>query len=142
MGRWKLVISLSTARNRKPGVIKRAVFPRFGSKSPSALITLSSVLQTVVPTAKILPPLARTLFNRSAAEADTSRDSSHMRCRMISSSRTGRKVPGPTCRVTKITSIPFSIIAWSNGSVKWHPAVGAGDGSLLLSVNGLIPFSI
>lgn len=41
------------------------------------------------------------------------------------STRTGWKVPAPTCSVTNAISIPFSRSAASSGSSKCSPAVGA-----------------
>src|SRR2546426_281325 len=41
-GRWKLVISTSTARNRSPGVRNKAVSPENGRKVPSSAAAVSS----------------------------------------------------------------------------------------------------
>ena len=59
-GRWKFVISTSTARNRNPGRINNDVAPSNGRTVPSSAAALSSNRKDVVPTATIRPPLIMT----------------------------------------------------------------------------------
>jgi hypothetical protein len=43
----------------------------------------------------------------------------------VSSTRTGWKVPAPTCRVTLAEAIPASVSEARSSGVKCRPAVGA-----------------
>ena len=65
----------------------------------------SSVRTVVVPTA-----ITRcALLILSAARCEMEKRSACMRCSAISSERTGRNVPVPTCRVTNVCGISFKI---------------------------------
>ena len=56
--------------------------------------------------ATIRPPRARAAFSASAVAGDTSPHSACMRWSAVSSALTGRKVPAPTCSVTKCVATP------------------------------------
>ena len=60
-GRWKLVSSASTTRNRKPGEIKMSVDPRVRMQRPvlGHAAQCSSVRTVVVPAATTRPPRSR-----------------------------------------------------------------------------------
>ena len=104
--------------------MKIRVSPANGRNSPSC-IALSSARTTVVPTATTLPPAWRVRRTWATSSAPTLSHSLCMRCSRTSSTRTGWKVPAPTCRVTCPNSTPRSRSAASNGSSKCRPAVGA-----------------
>ena len=72
-GRWKLVTSASTARNRYGGRMYLRVHPDAGAIAPFAPSAMDSSARTlVVPTATIRPPAARAARIASAASSPTS----------------------------------------------------------------------
>ena len=92
----------------------------------------------MVPTATIRPPRARASFSARAVSAETEPHSACMRCSAVSSAFTGRKVPAPTCSVTKWRLTPRSSRRRKSSSVKCRPAVGRRDGALVPGVDGLV----
>ena len=63
-GRWKLVIRMSTARKRWPGVMKSEVSPANGRMRPRSSAALSRMRAVVVPTQTMRPPFARDSVQR------------------------------------------------------------------------------
>ena len=70
-GRWKLVISASTALIRTPGLMKIDVSPEPGWMIPSSSATVSIVRTDVVPTQISRPPARRAPLSASAASRVT-----------------------------------------------------------------------
>ena len=71
-GKWKFVISASTALILTPGVMKICVKPLPGWTTPSSVATVYSVRTLVVPTQTIRPPRARAALIFSACSGVTS----------------------------------------------------------------------
>ena len=92
---------------------------------PSGLAKLSTVRQEVVPTQTARPPAAFVSLMARAVSSGTMQNSLCMSWFSISSSFTGRKVPSPTCSVTKHSLTPMSAMRPSSSFVKCSPAVGA-----------------
>ena len=125
-GRWKLVRSRSTARNRKPGVMKMSVSPLHGLMAPSwRRDTDSSSRSEVVPIDTTRPPRMRVASTARAVAGETSPHSACIVWASVSSTRTGWKVPAPTCSVTPAVVMPLSASAAISSGVKCRPAVGA-----------------
>ncbi len=124
-GRWKLVISTSTALNRKPGVMKMSVSPIKGFRVPVARAAVSSSRMLVVPTATMRPPLALAASSRCTLASVNSPHSACITWSSVSSAFIGRNVPAPTCSVTRSMPTPLSLSVCSSASVKCSPAVGA-----------------
>ena len=114
--------STSTILNRYPGVMKMSVSPAKGRRRPSSAAAASSSLSTVLPTATTRPLAA---LPASAVDAGTSPDSGCIRWSSVSATRTGRKVPAPTCRVRNAVSTPRASRAAIRPGVKCRAAVGA-----------------
>ena len=96
-------------------------------QAPSAA-AVSRLRTLVVPTATTPPTaLPRPVHRLDGRLADLQPFASCILCRSRSCSRTGVKVPAPTCRVTRADSTPIpanrSSIAWS----KCSPRGGRGD---------------
>ena len=62
---------------------------------------------------------------RVIASSDIAYSSKCILWSSILSHFTGRKVPIPTCKVTKARRTPFALAFSRSSSVKWSPAVGA-----------------
>ncbi|MOA31417.1 hypothetical protein D3C78_1525730 [compost metagenome] len=103
------------------------VSPKNGAINASllALAALSRERTEVVPTATTRLPRALQANTASTTSCGTSAYSACMTCSSMVSTRTGWKVPAPTCSVTKAISMPFSRSSASSGSSKCSPAVGA-----------------
>ncbi len=93
-------------------------------RRPAAAV--SRLLTTVVPTAITRPPAARVSLMASQVASGTARYSSCISCRSMSSTRTGWKVPAPTCNVTKAWRMPPRLecgenIRRRNAGPRWAP---------------------
>ncbi|MNC39299.1 hypothetical protein D3C75_879520 [compost metagenome] len=107
-----------------------SVSPLNGLSTPSRA-ALSSERTLVVPTATTRPPRALQALTASTTSWPTSSHSLCMWWSSMRSTRTGWKVPAPTCRVTKAVSTPLARIAASSASSKCSPAVGAATAPAL-----------
>ena len=105
--------------------MKISVQPLFASTVPSSFAKLSIVRQLVVPTQTTRPPARFVSVIILAVSSGMMQNSECMSWSSISSSLTGRKVPSPTCSVTKHSRTPFAAIFSSSSLVKCSPAVGA-----------------
>ena len=92
----------------------------------------------MVPTATILPPLALTAFSAAATSSDTIPVSSCMTWPPVSALRTGKKVPGPTCKVTKCNETPRARSASINGSGEMQASGRRRHRTFLARKNGLV----
>ncbi len=77
---------------------------RLPARSAPASAADSSARSVVVPTATMRPPAARVRAIASTVAGGTSNHSLCMRCAAMSATRTGWKVPAPTCSVTLAVS--------------------------------------
>jgi hypothetical protein len=118
------VIIASTTWNRYPGRMKSRLSPRKGTIEPAAA-AVSRLRTLVVPTATTRPPAARAARMRAQAASSTSSHSACISCSSMRDTRTGWKVPAPTCRVMWTVPTPASARRSSIASSKWSPAVGA-----------------
>ena len=106
--------------------MKMSVSPVHAFTAPSwSRATDSSNLSEVVPIETIRPPAARVASTARAVASGTSPHSACMVWASVSSTRTGWKVPAPTCSVTPAEAMPASASAAISAGVKWSPAVGA-----------------
>ena len=99
--------------------------PSNGRKAPNSSTAVSRTRAAVVPTATMRPPAFLVALRRSAALDERDAHSEWISWASIASALIGRKVPGPTCKVTSTTPTPRP---WSRSkirSVKCRPAVGA-----------------
>src|SRR6266513_2949070 len=86
--------------------MKSAVSPAPGRITPCASAQVSSVRTTVVPTAQMRPPASRLPLMVAAASSLIAYGSACIAWRARSSTSTGLKVPGPTCRSSVATAGP------------------------------------
>ena len=105
--------------------MKMSVSPLAACSVPLARAADSSARTLVVPTATTRAPRARAAATAATAAAPTSNHSPCMRWSSSRSTRTGWKVPAPTCKVTWAVATPRSRSASSSGGSKCSAAVGA-----------------
>ncbi len=105
--------------------MKSAVSPAPGRITPCASAQVSSVRTTVVPTAQMRPPASRLPLMVAAASSLIAYGSACIAWRARSSTSTGLKVPGPTCRSSVATAVPLARTCSNSSRVKCSPAVGA-----------------
>ena len=107
--------------------MNRSVLPVPGRGRPSseAAAAASRVRTAVVPTATTRPPASFVSRTAAAASGGIHHRSGCIGWSSTRSAFTGRKVPGPTARVTAVRRTPRASQADSSSAVKWSPAVGA-----------------
>ena len=122
---------------RKPGVMNRRVSPRRHAagrrRRPRSRACAAPWSRPRRPGRR--SARARSTRRRSRPEA---RHSPCIRCPPVSCALTGRKVPAPTCRVTKAWSIPRSSSPAIRRGVKCRAAVGAATAPARAGEHGLI----
>src|SRR5256885_1540361 len=105
--------------------MKSEVSPTPGRITPRVSAQVSRARTTVVPTAQIRPPASRLPLMVAAASSLTAYGSACIAWAARSSTSTGLKVPGPTCRSSVATAVPLARTCSNSSGVKCSPAVGA-----------------
>ena len=134
--------SASTTRKRKPGVMNSRVSPAHGASVPPAAAD-SSARTAVVPTAITRPPAARQAATAShGLGRHLDALGVHRGARASSSTRTGWKVPAPTCSVTRAAPRRTARSAASSAASKCRPAGRRRHGAGRARVDGLVALAV
>src|SRR5437588_735555 len=113
--------------------MKSDVSPAPGRIAPRASAQVSSVRTTVVPTAQTRPPASRLALMAVADCALSAYGSACIAWPARSSTWTGLKVPGPTCRSSVATAAPPARTRSSSSGVKCSPPPSTSTISTALS---------